>query len=140
MDSGQTKNTNIRVSFQGHARISLLEYDHGSDNDDLGSLDVEGGMDANVPQAVIQAPREEDGSVYHVSFQIQKGKGNPNDVVGYMLCGTNQCDSCMYENCNHQSYGNLDRDKDHGDLKACPRGMRTTRYIKYPQWWPASDV
>lgn len=139
MESGQTRRTNIRVSFQGHARISLVEWDKG-DNDDLGSLDVHGGMDANVPKAVITAPYEEDGSSYHVSYQIQKGKGKAEDVVGYMLCGSNQCDACMNENCRHQPYGNLDRDKDHGDLKDCPVGMRTTSFTKYPQWWPASDV
>lgn len=132
--------TNIKASFQGHARIALIEYDWGSDNDDIGHLDVAGGMDASIDQAFILAPHEEDGSIYLVSYKVHKGKGDPKSVVGYMLCGTNQCDACFNPGCKDQPYDNLDRDKDHEDLKLCPPGMSHHSYKRYPQWWPFADV
>merc|ERR1711971_313934 len=112
MEAGQTKRLSIKVPFQGHARIALVEYDSGSDNDDLGHLDVQGGMSYSVDQAFILAPNAEDGSVYLVSYRVKAGEGNPADVVGFMLCGTNQCEACINPRCVHQPYDNLDRDKD----------------------------
>lgn len=140
MNAGQTIRPNIRVSMQGHARISLLEYDSGSDNDDLGSLDIQGGSDRAQDEVIVLAPRDEDGSIYYISYKVEAGKGDPKDIAGYVLCGTNQCDACQNEDCVNQDYSNIDRDKDKPDLKACPQGMVTSRYQHYPQWWPAADV
>lgn len=68
--------------------------DGGSDNDDLGSLAIVGG--------------------------VETGLGNPQAIVRSMLCGTNQCDECDRLDCPGQPYGELDRDGDKPDLLPCP--------------------
>merc|ERR1719384_1235 len=56
IDGGEKINTNIRVPFSGGARLALIEYDWGSDNDDLGHLDIKGGMTYQIDSAIITAP------------------------------------------------------------------------------------
>jgi len=140
IEGGETLYTAIQVSFRGSARISIIEYDWGSDNDDLGGLDVTGGWTHHNDRAVIRARHAEDGSIYFVSYSVQAGKGDPNAVVWWMMCGTNQCKACKSPKCWRDSKGSLDRDKDKGDLKRCPPGFRHHSWKKYDQIWPAADV
>lgn len=130
------------------ATISLIEYDSGSDNDDLGSIAVNSnafdkvtpGEDYQLVDAIVLAPRAEDGSIYYVTYRVERNKGETADVVNYMLCGTNACMACPNASCNVSYSGKLDRDKDKGDLKKCPAGFEHQSWKKYPQTWPAADV
>eukprot|EP00929_Paragymnodinium_shiwhaense_P040283 TRINITY_DN2104_c0_g1_i2.p1 TRINITY_DN2104_c0_g1~~TRINITY_DN2104_c0_g1_i2.p1 ORF type:complete len:313 (+),score=35.23 TRINITY_DN2104_c0_g1_i2:73-1011(+) len=133
MNPGDTIRPNIQRSIKTSGRISLIEYDSGSDNDDLGSVDVLGGADYRVPDAIVYAPRSEDGSIYYVTYRVEANKGLARDLVDYMLCGTNQCIECARVACHNQDYSQLDRDKDKSDLKTCPGGFKHMKYIKYPQ-------
>lgn len=134
MQGGQVIWPNIQAAFRGSARISLIEYDSGSDNDDLGGLKVTGGRDYVVTDAVVLAPLEEDGSIYYVTYKVEANRGNPQAIVQSILCGTNQCDECFNPDCSGQPYGELDRDGDLEDLKSCPDAFKTTNYIEYPQF------
>ncbi|MEH6446770.1 MAG: hypothetical protein V7784_22980 [Oceanospirillaceae bacterium] len=149
MDAGDVIFPDIRVSFEQGAIIQLVEYDSGSDNDDLGSIyllaninDVlePGNTGYSRDDAIIIAPAEEDGSVYYVSYRVERNVGSAADVTKFMLCGTNQCDACTYINCAYQSYSELDRDGDKGDLKACLPPYETKSFIKYPQAFFLDDV
>lgn len=132
--------TNIKVSFKGSVRVQIIEYDSGSDNDDLGSVDIIGGRDRDVDRLVIQGPLAE-GSVYYLTYTVEKGKGTATDVVNWMLCGTNECTSCGGDaECGNTDYSQLDRDKDWSDLRGCPDGFDTSKYRKFKQRWPAADV
>eukprot|EP00930_Biecheleria_cincta_P086582 TRINITY_DN7584_c0_g1_i1.p2 TRINITY_DN7584_c0_g1~~TRINITY_DN7584_c0_g1_i1.p2 ORF type:complete len:382 (-),score=78.06 TRINITY_DN7584_c0_g1_i1:290-1435(-) len=133
VDAGEAVDTSIQVTFQGHARISLIEVDSGSDNDDLGSLDVFGGASYAVDEAIVPAPADEDGSIYYLNYEVQNGMGDPASIVNYMLCGTNQCAACSKSNCEGQGYDDLDRDGDKEDLKHCPPGFTTSKFEKYEQ-------
>jgi hypothetical protein len=142
VNPGDTIDTDIRVSIEQGASIQLIEYDSGSDNDDLGSIIVHHdafdqampGQNYTVNEAIVLAPREEDGSVYYVTYSVLRNAGTPADVTDYMLCGTNQCDACVNDNCVGQSYSQLDRDGDLPDLKSCPPFLVTTSYQKFPQF------
>lgn len=148
MEQNQVIKPNLKVSFDKTATISLIEYDSGSDNDDLGSITVHSnafdivtpGKDYRVEDAIVLAPREEDGSVYYVTYHVERNKGQKANVVEYMLCGTNACMACPNATCNVSYSGKLDRDKDKEDLKKCPAGFDHQSWKKYPQTWPAADV
>lgn len=127
MVAGQTLETNLKASFAGSARISLIEYDSGSDNDDLGSVTIPGGTSYS-SKAFILAPRKEDGSIYVVTYKVEAGKGNPNEIVQNIRCGTNACLDARVD-----YVGKLDRDKDHADLKSCPPGFQSVDFEKFPQ-------
>jgi hypothetical protein len=137
-DAGETFRPNIKASFRGAARISLIEYDSVSDNDDMGHIDVQGGSDYAMDKAIVMS--QEEGSTYELSYTVEAGKGDPLSLVDWMLCGTNQCDACDRAKCKRQGFGNLDRDKDHEDLKDCPQCFQTHRYKEYHQTWPAANV
>ena len=110
MNAGDTIYPNIQVPFEQGATIQLIEYDSGSDNDDLGSIEVRSyafdsvklGQDYTVTDAIVVAPRAEDGSVYLVTYSVRRNLGSAEDVTKYVLCGTNQCDACARDNCNGQ--------------------------------------
>jgi len=140
INGGQKIHTNIQVPFTGQARLALIEYDWGSDNDDLGHLDIQGGMTYQIDRAIIKAPRAEDGSIYFVSYKVEAGQGDPHILVDWVWCGTNQCDACTRAKCEGQGYSNLDRDKDYGDLKSCPPGYSQFDFKRFPQHWPVADV
>lgn len=133
MNAGQEITPNVTASIKGTGIISLFEYDSGSDNDPLGNLIVQGGSDVTVQDAIVLAPREEDGSVYFVSYKVEKGKGVEADVVMTTLCGT------VDSGCGINQ-PDLDRDKDVSDLVPCPERFREAGLVKYPQIWPAADV
>jgi hypothetical protein len=140
MTAGQEISPNISVSFQGQARIDLIEYDTVGDNDDLGGIRVIGGEDYRVKDRIVLAPSAADGSVYYVTYSVKKGAGTEAAVTQWVLCGTNQCIACGKPDCAGQDYSQLDRDGDLGDLKQCPAGYTTVRFEKYPQVWPFDDV
>jgi hypothetical protein len=148
MNAGQEIFPAIEVPFEQGASIQLIEYDYASDNDDLGSIEVRSsafdrvtpGQGYRVPDAIILAPLEEDGSVYYVTYSVLRNVGSTANVTKYMLCGTNQCDACARDNCDGQDYSQLDRDGDKEDLKSCPFPFVTSQYKKYPQIFPFDDV
>ena len=142
---GQTINPNIKVSFRNNVRISLIEYDSGSDNDDLGNVTIDSSkMKINESRTwkdlIVTAPSSEDGSIYLVTARVDKGKGNSSSVPKWVKCGTAQCIACTQEQCAEHRRDGLDRDGDTEDLKACPPGYKDFGYQKYPQTWPAEDV
>ena len=145
MNAGQTINPNIQVSFRNRVRISLIEYDSGSDNDDLGNREIDSSrMKANEVKRweniIITAPADEDGSVYYVTARVDAGKGNPSSVPQWVKCGTAQCVACPKAQCAERDHSELDRDGDKKDLKKCPPGYTHFSYQKYPQIWPFEDV
>ena len=143
MNPGDVIYPDIQVSFEQGARIQLIEYDSGSDNDDLGYIDVRSdafdkvwpGGDYPITDAVVVAPAGEDGSVYWVSYRVNRNIGTAADVTNYILCGTNQCTACVRDNCEGQDYSQLDRDGDLEDLKSCPFPLETKSFTKYPQFY-----
>ncbi|MEK7316427.1 MAG: VCBS repeat-containing protein [Candidatus Eisenbacteria bacterium] len=140
LKAGQEINTNIRIPFYGKTRIDLIEYDLGTDNDDLGGIEVIGGEDYRIQDRIVMAPDPADGSVYYITYSVKKGAGDQSAITQWILCGTNQCVACGKANCASQDYSQVDRDKNRNDLKACPGGYRTVRYELYDQIWPAADV
>jgi hypothetical protein len=133
MQAGQEIRPNLQASFNGAARLRLIEWDRGSDNDDLGSVTIIGSRDYTGNDIVVLAPDSEDGSIYLVSFRVEVGRGNPQAIVKSMLCGTNQCDECQRLDCSGQPYGELDRDGDKADLLRCPPHFDEMGFITYPQ-------
>jgi len=139
MNAGQTINPHIQVSFRDKVRISLIEYDSGSDNDDLGNVTIDSSwLKANDvhqwKQLIVLAPSSEDGSVYYITAKVDAGKGNPNSVPQWVKCGTAQCVACPQAQCAERDHSELDRDGDEEDLKDCPPGYTHFAYQKYPQF------
>lgn len=134
MQAGQEIRPNLRASIIGAARMRLIEWDGGSDNDDLGSIMILGGRDYVGNDVVVLAPDDEDGSIYVVSYRVETGRGDPAAVATSMLCGTNQCDECIRPDCAGQPYGELDRDGDKPDLLRCPPHFNEAGFITYPQF------
>ncbi|MCL4189341.1 MAG: hypothetical protein KJZ85_17215 [Rhodobacteraceae bacterium] len=133
MQAGQMIRPNLRASIIGAAQLQLVEWDGGSDNDNLGVLVILGGRDYVARNVVILAPDDEDGSIYLVSYRVEAGKGTAQDVPNAMLCGTNQCNECARLDCAGQPYGDLDRDGDKPDLIRCPAHFTEAGFIEYPQ-------
>lgn len=138
--SGQSIRPNIRFDCNGNARIQFLEYDWGSDNDNLGSLDINARSNAGKNwehrQAILFS--EEEGSTYYVDYRVERNKRGFGEK--WMMCGTAACKSCGEEMCRRTSNSGLDRDGDKGDLRKCPTGFRERGFKKYPQMWPFDDV
>lgn len=130
---GQTIHPNIRVPIIGAAQLQLIEWDGGSDNDNLGIWVILGGRSYSAEDVVIIAPDAEDGSIYLLSYRVDAGGGNPREVPRSMLCGTNQCNECARLDCAGQPYGDLDRDGDQPDLIRCPAHFTAAGFIEYPQ-------
>ena len=137
MGAGDVIYPDVSVSFEQGARIQLIEYDFGSDNDDLGTIEISDkyrpGENYTVRDAIVLAPDSEDGSLYFVDYTVTRGAGDASSVTKYMLCGTNQCDACSNDNCVSQDYSSLDRDGDLEDLLDCPYPFETSSYIEYQQ-------
>ena len=140
MQGGQVIYPNIQAAISGAAQFQLIEWDGGSDNDNLGVLTILGGRSYTANEIVILAPDDEDGSIYLVSYRVDAEQGNPPAVVNSMLCGTNQCDECYRLDCAGQPYSELDRDGDKPDLLRCPPHFDETGFIEYDQIWHAEDV
>ncbi len=140
IQAGQEIRPNLQAAFSGAAQLQLIEWDGGSDNDNLGRLTIIGGRDYTANDIVVLAPAKEDGSIYLVSYRVEAGRGNPQGVVKSMLCGTNQCDECYRPDCSGQPYSELDRDGDKPDLLRCPPHFDESGFIEYDQIWPAEDV
>lgn len=134
IQAGQEIRPNLQVSFIGAAQLRLIEWDGGSDNDDLGALTIIGNRDYTGKDVVVLAPAEEDGSIYLVTYRVEANHGDPLGIVKSMLCGTNQCDECRRLDCAGQPYGELDRDGDKPDLLRCPPHFDEAGFIKYPQF------
>jgi hypothetical protein len=140
MQGGQEIRPHLQASFSGAAQLRLIEWDGGSDNDNLGSLTIIGSRDYTAHDVVVLAPDEEDGSIYLVSYRVEAGRGNPQAVVKSMLCGTNQCDECNRRDCAGQPYGELERDGDKPDLLRCPPHFDEAGFNEYDITWPAENV
>lgn len=140
IQAGQETRPNLRAAFSGAAQLQLIEWDGGSDNDNLGSLTIIGGRDYTANDIVVLAPAKEDGSIYLVSYRVEAGRGNPQGVVKSMLCGTNQCDECYRLDCSGQPYSEMDRDGDKPDLLRCPPHFDEAGFVEYDQIWPAENV
>jgi hypothetical protein len=142
MEVGDSIYPNINISFERGARISLIEWDSRSDNDDLGSIDInsdwydliDNGANYGEQDVVVKAPLEEDGSVYLVSFHVTRNAGIESDVVRGMVCGTNQCNACINESCHGNYISDLDRDGDKEDLLSCPSPFETSAWRKFEQF------
>ncbi|WP_300441597.1 hypothetical protein [uncultured Mameliella sp.] len=132
--AGQVLYPNIQAAISGAGMLQLIEYDDGSDNDNLGVLVILGGRSYSAQDIVVVAPASEDGSIYLVSYKVEAGRGNPDAVAKSMLCGTNQCDICYRLDCANQPYGELDRDGDKPDLLRCPPHFDENGFNKYPQF------
>lgn len=127
MQAGQVVRPNVQASLNGAARLRLIEWDGGSDNDDLGSITIIGGRDYAAKDIVVVAPAAEDGSIYLVSYRVEAGRGDPQAVVRSMLCGTNQCDECLRLDCSGQPYGELDPGRRQTRSDPLPPALRRTR-------------
>jgi len=134
MQGGQVISPDLQAAIAGAAQIQLIEWDGGSDNDNLGVLTVLGGRSYTGTDIVVLAPAAEDGSIYLISYRVGEGRGNAQAVVKSMLCGTNQCDECKNLDCSNQPYSELDRDGDKPDLLRCPPHFNEAGFIKYPQF------
>ena len=117
-----------------------IEWDGGSDNDNLGILTILGGRSYSVTDIVVAAPAAEDGSIYLVSYRVEAGRGNPAAVTKSMMCGTNQCEICNRLDCQHQGRGGMDRDGDKPDLLRCPPHFNEAGFREFDMTWPAEDV
>jgi hypothetical protein len=96
-------------SFHQSATIQLIEHDSGSNHDDLGEVVVhsnafdnvvEGKKSYTMTDVIINAPHAEDGSIYYISYRVDRREGNYKDVVKYQSCGTKHCLACKDKNCN----------------------------------------
>lgn len=140
MAKNQVIRPDIRFDFSGAARIQFIEYDSGSDNDNLGSIDVNGefkrGENYRVEQALIF--NEDEGALYYVDYKVERNQKGFEER--WMLCGTAACKSCAKPWCTTTSNDGLDRDGDEEDLRECPPSFRHRGYKEYPQLWPFEDV
>jgi len=144
ISAGQTIYPNVEVSFNRACRIQLIEYDWGSDNDNMGSLLVNSdawdlfspGQDYKVTDAIIFS--EEEGDMYYITYRVERG--NIEQKSRWMLCGTAACKECSEEMCRSTSNSGLDRDGDKEDLRNCPYPMIDRGFKEYPQTWPFDDV
>jgi hypothetical protein len=121
----------IKASFVGTAWVQLVEYDSESDNDNLGSFVVKGTETKTTTVRVFG--NDEEGSEYLVTYVVTKNAGSISNVPEWMMCGTNQCDTCAVSDCSGHDYSQLDRDGDIEDLLQCPASYTQTRIQKYEQ-------
>lgn len=148
MKTGEVVKPAISVSFKKSVTISLIEYDTGTNNDDLGDITVNSdafdkvkkGVSYRVEEAIVLGPRAKDGSLYYVTYHIERGKGYSNKVVKYLLCGMNECMECADSTCNIKYSGNLIGNKDKSKLRQCYSDFKHLRWKKHKQLWPAADV
>lgn len=73
IQAGQEIRPNLQAAFSGAAQLQLIEWDGGSDNDNLGRLTIIGGRDYTANDIVVLAPAKEDGSIYLVSYRVEAG-------------------------------------------------------------------
>jgi len=144
MEAGYSRYPDVSYEFETGCEIQLIEYDSGSDNDDMGSIRVDSaandrtapGADYWVDRAVVMS--EEEGSLYYITYRVIRSKAKVD--MKWALCGTAACKDCSNPNCQGTSNSGLDRDKDKSDLKSCPYPLVTSGYKEYPQSWPFADV
>jgi len=138
--AGQVIKPGIKFDFDGKARIQFIEYDWGSDNDNLGWIDivddVSPGQDYRVNEAIIFS--KEEGDVYYVTYRVERNDKGSDE--SWLLCGTAACKTCSKPGCTSTSNYGLDRDGDYEDLRKCPPSFTHQGYKKYPQLWPFDDV
>ena len=148
MKTGEVVKPGIQVSFKKSVTISLIEYDTGTNNDVLGHITVNSdafnqvkkGISYRVKDAIVLGPKAKDGSLYYVTYRIERGTGYASKVVKYLLCGMNACMECSDSACKIKYSGNLIGNKDKGKLRQCLSGFKYLRWKKHKQLWPAADV
>ena len=114
-------------SFVGSTFIQFWENDLGSDNDDLGKIDVswigdsstgpvrpEGELDTSDQVRVLVGP-EEEGSIYEFTYALTPGTGNLDEIPERLFCSQQGCWSGRPDHSNG-AFGNLEG----GALGACP--------------------
>ena len=135
--------TEVSASFLGGFRIQLIEWDSGSVNDNLGFIgvtdDYKPGENYSV-EALVLGP-EEEGSIYVITYRVERGVGDPAEVTTAMLCGINQCNACEGASCDRDERDGLDRKTPiESSLLSCdehgyPMGgpFRFAQWVRYDQ-------
>lgn len=141
IEAGDTIYPDVSYDFDGNGRIEFIEYDSGSDNDNLGSIDVvddvSPGEDYRINEALLFSDVE--GSLYKVTYRVERNDRGRDPK--YMVCGTAACRECVHDRCcRGETNQGLDRDGDEEDLRACPPGFYDKGWKTYDLWWPADDV
>jgi len=140
ISAGETIQPNVPFDFDGNCRIQLIEYDWGSDNDNLGFIEVNDnvspGKDYRVEDALVF--NEDEGDLYKVTYRVERNDRGRDPK--WMLCGTAACKECESDCCESDSNQGLDRDGDTEDIRSCPPGFSGRGWITYDLWWPADDV
>jgi len=143
IEAGDVIQPNLKFDFDGAgARIQFIEFDSGSDNDNLGSIDVNPdvspGKDYRVDDAVLL--NKDEGDLYYVTYRIERNnKGK--DKAKWIMCGTAACKFCADDPCCEKTTNKgLDRDGDYGDLRSCPPGFSDKGWKTYDLKPPAVDV
>ena len=147
MRTGQVIKPGIPVSFKKSVTISFIEYDTGTSNDALGHItinsdafdQVQKGISYRVKDAIVLGPKAKDGSLYYVTYRVERGKGYASKVVNYLLCGMNACMECSDSTCKIKNKGNLIGNKDKGKLRQCLSGFKHLRWQKHKHLWPTTD-
>jgi len=138
--AGQTIEPKVQFDFSGGARVQLIEFDSGSDNDDLGYIEINGdvkpGETYTVEDALVSNKAE--GDLYKVSYTVERNDKGKEAV--YLQCGTAACRECVNDPCCKTTTNKgQDRDGDKGDLKSCPPSFTDKGWKTYDIMW-AEDV
>ena len=139
--AGETITPNIRFDFESGARVQFLEYDSGSDHDNLGSIDIlpaKWDDKTYYEETQVILYNDVEGDMYFVDYRVEKNSKGHGEK--WMLCGTAACKICGEPGCTKTSNYGLDRDGDKEDLRKCPPGFKEIRFKRYPQTWPFVDV
>merc|ERR1719210_1742124 len=100
INGGQTITPDITFDFDGKCRIQFIEYDSGSDNDNLGFIDIEDdvspGKDYRVEEAILFS--DEEGDLYKVTYRVERNDRGRD--AQFLLCGVAQCKACTSDCCD----------------------------------------
>jgi len=144
---GDVLDVNIEHEFEGSCRLQLIEQDRVSHHDNLGYLDIFSNASDSVTPG--EGYRLEDvlilaselGSVYAVTYTIERKVRDGHLDRQWQICGTDFCKICENDVwCKKTSNYDLDRDKNLGDLIKCPTPLVQRGWKYYNQIWPAADV
>ena len=128
--------TEVSASFLGGFRIQLIEWDSGSNNDNLGFIgvtdDYKPGENYSV-EALVLGP-EEEGSIYVITYRVERGVGDPAEVTTAMLCGINQCNACEGASCDRDERDGIDRSAQGGLLSCSEHYYPMDGPFRFAQW------
>lgn len=87
----------VTGTYMNFADVQLIEYDSGSDNDDLGSFWakdetlLDGAIEPFNEDTVTIQSNAEDGSVYNVTYKLEPGLGQLADIPERIICSYGEC-------------------------------------------------